>query len=66
MNKQSGQFHLDYDQSQDFGRTKMTVKTLSSPVETFAIALSSNGGSRGILALSWENTEASIPFTVLP
>jgi len=66
VNKQSGQHHLDYEPSQDFGRTKMTVKTLASPVETFRIELSSNGGNKGTLALIWETTEASIPFTVLP
>src|SRR5579863_9421657 len=66
VNKQSGQHHLDYEPSQDFGRTKMTVKTLASPVETFRIELTSAGGNKGTLALIWETTEASIPFTVLP
>jgi hypothetical protein len=64
INKQTGQFHLYYDASQDFGRTKMTVKTLSEPVETFKIELRSTGGNQGTLALLWEKTEASIPFTV--
>ena len=66
INKQTGQFHLDYDQSRDFGRTKMNLKTLASPVETFKIDLRADGGNKGTLALLWENTEASIPFTVLP
>lgn len=66
INKQSGQHHLDYESAEDLGRTKMTVKTLSAPVETLRIELSSNGGNKGTLALIWETTEASIPFTVLP
>jgi len=66
INKQSGQHHLDYNAAEDFGRTRMTVKTLAMPVETFRIELSSNGGNKGTLALIWETTEASIPFTVLP
>jgi hypothetical protein len=66
INKESGQHHLDYNSAEDFGRTKMTVKTLSTPVETFRIALSSNGGNKGTLSLIWETTEASIPFTVIP
>jgi len=65
VNKQTGQFHLDYDASQDFGRVKMNLKTLAMPVETFTIQLTSAGGAKGTLALSWENTEASVPFTVL-
>jgi len=66
INRQTGQHHLDYDVAEDFGRTKMTVKILATPVETFRIELSSNGGNKGTLSLIWETTEASIPFTVLP
>ena len=64
VNKQTGQFHKDYDSSTDFGRTKMNLKTLPDPVETFKIDLRSDGGNKGTLALDWEKTEASIPFTV--
>jgi len=65
INKQTGQFHLDYEQDRDLGRTKMNVKTLPSPVETFKIQLSQAGPGKGTLALLWENTEASIPFTLV-
>ena len=65
INRQTGQFHRDYDSSTDFGRTKMNLKTLSDPVETFKIELRSDGGNQGTLALDWENTEAYIPFIVL-
>ena len=66
INKESGQFHLDYNQSLDFGRTRMNVKTLPEPVETFRVDLRNDGGNKGTLALVWERTEASIPFTLLP
>ena len=66
INNQVGQFHLDYDQSKDLGRTKMNLKTLSSPVEQFKIELRPEGGNKGTLALMWETTEVSIPFTVNP
>jgi hypothetical protein len=66
INRQTGQFHLDYDSSTDFGRTKMDLKTLPNPVEKFKIDLRSDGGNTGTLALDWETTEASIPFTVTP
>lgn len=65
INKESGQFHLDYNQSLDFGRTRMNVKTLPEPVETFRVDLRNDGGNKGTLALVWERTEASIPFTLL-
>jgi hypothetical protein len=66
INKETGQFHLYYKPQFDFGRTPMTVKMLSAPVETFKVDVRSKGGNQGTLALVWENTEASIPFTALP
>jgi hypothetical protein len=66
INKQTGQFHLDYDKTRDFGRTKMNVKKLDTPVETFRIELRNGEGNQGTLALLWENTEASIPFRIIP
>jgi Protein of unknown function (DUF2911) len=65
VNKQSGQHHLDYESAEDLGRTKMNVKTLGSPVETLKFELSAAGANKGTLALAWESTEASVPFTVL-
>jgi hypothetical protein len=65
INKQIGQFHLDYNKNRDFGRVKMSLKTLPSPIETFAIRLTQNAGNTGTLSLLWENTEASEAFTVL-
>src|SRR5579871_6499503 len=59
INSETGQFHLDYDKTKDFGRTKMNLKTLPSPVETFKIQVLPSGGNTGTLALSWENTEVS-------
>ena len=64
INRQTGQFHLNYDSSRDLGRTKMDVKRLAAPVETFRIELRPQAGNKGTLALLWETTEASIPFRV--
>jgi Protein of unknown function (DUF2911) len=65
LNKETGQSHLDYNPSLDLGRTKMTVKTLTMPVETFKIELRAAQANKGTLALVWENTEAAIPFKVV-
>jgi len=64
INNETGQFHLDYDETSDFGRTKMNIKPLDEPVETFKIEIRADGGNKGMLALDWEKTEAYIPFTV--
>lgn len=65
INKQTGQFHLNYDESQDFARVKMNLKTLPSPVETFRIEVQPSGNNKGTLSLIWENTDAWVPITVL-
>ena len=65
VNKETGQWHTQYDERQDFGRVKMNLKTLPDSVERMKIQLSSAGRNKGMLALSWETTEVSVPFTVL-
>src|SRR5260370_8603807 len=50
INKQTGQFHLNYDSSRDFGRTKMNVKKLPAPVEMFTIEGRPDTGNKGTLA----------------
>ena len=64
VNKQTGQWGTNYDEKQDLGRVKMTVKPVANTVETFAIDLKSNGAKNGTLNLTWENTQASVPVTV--
>ena len=64
VNKQTGQDGTDYDQAQDLGRVKMTMGKSPSPVEKFTITLTATGGNKGLLKLAWENTIASVAFTV--
>lgn len=65
INKETGQFHLNYNAGLDLGRTKMNLKTMPEAVETFRVELRDDGGNKGTLALIWEKTEASIPFTIV-
>ena len=64
INNETGQFHLNYDESRDLGRAEMNIKPLAAPVETFKIEIRSDGANKGTLALDWEKTEAYMPFTV--
>ncbi len=59
INKQSGQWGTNYDESKDLGRTKLAVKTLSAPVETFKIALTPVNPNQATLTLAWDNMEAT-------
>ena len=62
VNKQTGQWGLSYDESQDLGRVPMKMGKPAAPVEVFKMTLSSEGGE-GVLKLEWENTTASVRFT---
>ena len=63
INSQTGQWGTDYDVSKDFARLDLTANTLGQPVDQFTIAVVPQG-SGGLLRLSWDTTEYSIPFTV--
>jgi hypothetical protein len=64
VNKQTGQWGLEYHQEQDLGRAAMTMSRPPAPIETYKMTLSSAGGNKGKLQLEWENVIASVPFTV--
>jgi hypothetical protein len=63
FNSQTGQWGTQHDTSKDVASVPTTKTALSSPVETFTIALapSADGGS---LDLSWGTTRLSAPFEV--
>ena len=65
VNKQTGQWHTEYNENRDLGRVKINVKTVPSPVERFKIDLAASGSNKGTLSLAWETTEAWAPITVL-
>jgi len=64
VNKQTGQWGTSYDEKQDLGRTTMNVKAVKDTVETFVIGIKTVSGKTGLLTLTWENTEASVPILV--
>lgn len=63
INSQHGQWGTDYDQKKDFARLPLTVTKIDDAVERFTFEITSEG-SGGTIHLKWENTDASIPFTV--
>jgi len=64
INKQTGQWGLDYSQNRDLGRVAMNMSKPPVPIEKMRIALSSEGGNKGKLEIAWENFVASVPITV--
>ena len=65
INSDAKAFHLDYRSAKDLGKVKMNLKALTAPVEQLTFELRSDGGNKGTVALIWEKTEASFPFTVV-
>jgi hypothetical protein len=61
INKQTGQWGTDYDQSQDLARSDMKVETLKEPVEQFTISFAPTEKG-GVMKLEWESTRARVEF----
>lgn len=65
VNKQTGQSGMDYEPKQDLGRVPMKMGKPAATVETYKITLTSTGAKTGRLTLEWENTTASVDFSVM-
>ncbi len=63
VNKQTGQWGLDYDARQDLTRIKMTMSRPASLIETLKYTLSDRMAGKGELRLEWEQHVAVVPFT---
>jgi hypothetical protein len=64
INKQTGQWGTQYDESQDLARVDMKKSSLPQPVEQFSIAFDKNGANAAELNLDWENTRVTVSVTV--
>ena len=64
VNKQTGQWGTEYNQRQDLGRVKMNLAQTPALVDSLKIDLLSTGGNKGLLKMTWERTEVSVPFVV--
>ncbi len=63
INTQTGQWGTQYDPSKDLARIDLTQSTPARAVEQFTIAVVSQGNA-GILKLSWDDREFSVPVRV--
>ena len=66
INRQIGQWGVQYDEKQDLARVDLRREALKEPVDQFTISVEKNpAGGGGLLRLAWENTQFSAPFTVI-
>lgn len=61
VNRQTGQWGTEYDESRDFGRVSMTIDQLRDVVERFTISFQEMEGG-GVMHLSWDRTRFSVPI----
>ena len=63
INKQTGQWGLEYKPEMDLGRVDLKLEDLPSVVEQFTIKIVPTGNT-GMLRLEWDKTAASVSFMV--
>jgi hypothetical protein len=63
VNRQIGQWGTVYDPKQDLARIDLRTETVATPVEQFTITIEPQAEG-GVLAIAWDRTRASVPFTV--
>jgi hypothetical protein len=64
ISKETGQWGLEYNASQDLGRVKMTMSKPPSVIETLKYTLREEGAGKVKLQLEWERHIASVMMTV--
>jgi hypothetical protein len=64
INKQTGQWGIDYNPRLDLARVDMAVRKLKIPVEDLSFKIEKNDNNYGRLKIEWEKTSFSIPFHV--
>jgi hypothetical protein len=64
INKEIGQWGTNYDEKQDLARVDLKTSATEKPVDQLTIKVEKNPAGGGVLKMSWETTEYSLPFTV--
>ena len=64
VSKKTGEWGLDYDSSQDLGRTRMKMSKPTSMVEDLTYTITDLGGTTGKIELEWENHSALVLLAV--
>jgi hypothetical protein len=60
INKQTGQWGTDYDESKDLARVDMQKTSLDHPVEQFLISWNKQSDRKAELVMEWETTRVSV------
>ena len=64
VNKQTGQWGLAYDSTQNLGKTKFPTSATPALVENLKYTITDLGGNNGTLTLAWEDKSATVGIKV--
>jgi hypothetical protein len=64
INRETGQFHTVYNQSQDLGRVVMTQEKVEPIAERMTFTVEAGPGGGGVLKLIWDDRAYLAPFSV--
>jgi hypothetical protein len=64
ISKKIGAWGVPVDEKNDLARVDLTKGATKSPVDQLTIAVQKNPAGGGLIKISWENGEYSVPFTV--
>jgi len=64
VNRQIGQWGLQYDEKQDLARVELKKGTAAAPVDQFTMTIEKGANGGGVIKLVWEDTEFTVAFTV--
>ncbi len=64
ISKKLGGWGIPVDEKNDLARVDLTKAAAASPVDQFTMKVEKNPSGGGLIKMSWENTEYSVPFTV--
>jgi hypothetical protein len=64
INKQTGQWGINYNPQLDLARVDMNVNKLKSFVESLTFKIEKNSNDGGMLIIEWAKTSLSVPFHV--
>lgn len=64
VNTKTGQWGIPYDSTTELGRTSLTSRTLSTPIESFSMWLipAADGSAGGEIRFAWGTREFSAPW----
>ncbi len=66
VNTKTGQWGIPYPKESELGRTRLTSRTLSTPIESFTMWLipAADGSASGEIRFAWGTKEFSVPWRV--